>query len=189
MQRGFLIIAGAAFPLLFGACSSPPPVVSRLPSVPRVPIVQTPHTLPPVARHPIAASFDTMRAWTPRYITTGISTGIMVEFSGMKKGKQLNARYAILDVWRCPNGPATGGVVHPAAAPGDSGESAFVRLFATINDLRQAFFQTSAGRYMIRHTTPWADQRYIRDVIVRPGSYSIVTVGVLAPPATPGLNE
>ncbi len=130
-----------------------------------------------------------MRAWTPRYITTGISTGIMVEFGGMKKGKAVNARYAILDVWRFPVVTGGTGERHSADLHTDSSASAFVRLFATINDLRQAFFKASAGRYVIRHVTSWADERYVRDVIVREGSYSIVTINVNPVPPAAGMNE
>ncbi len=113
----------------------------------------------------------------------------MVEFGGMKKGKSVNARYAILDVWRYPVVSGVSPEHRSSDLRSDSTASAFVRLFATINDLRQAFFKTSAGRYVIRHVTSWADERYIRDVIVREGSYSIVTVNVLQAPPTAGMNE
>ena len=107
---------------------------------------------------------DTLSDWIPRYVSTGVSSGIMVEFTGFKTDKPVNAKYSFIEI-----------------AEADS-DTTFSEMRTQINDLRQAFFTVPPGRYIVRHVTTWADQRFFRDVVVTDGSYSIVSVTVLIPP-------
>jgi hypothetical protein len=109
---------------------------------------------------------DTITSWTPRFISTGISTGIMVEFTGFRTDKPVNAKYSYLEFGETDN------------------DSTFLQTRSQINDLRQAFFSLPPGRYIIRHITPWAEQRFIGNVMVRDEEYSIITVNVLVPPVS-----
>ena len=92
----------------------------------------------------------------------------MVEFTGLKQDAKLNARYAGVELRR--------------AVP-DTSLAATFTLTTTINDLRQAFFKVPPGVYFLRQTRAWAEQSYIREVEVREGNYSVITIGVLNPRA------
>ncbi len=107
---------------------------------------------------------DTIAHWIPRYVSTGISSGIMVEYTGFKSDKPVNARYAFLELAQPDN------------------DSTFGEMRTRINDLRQAFFTLPPGTYIVRHTTPWAEQKFIGNVTVKDGEYSIISVTVLIPP-------
>jgi hypothetical protein len=119
--------------------------------------------LPPAPEALVSA-----RTWSPQFIPTGFASGIMVEFTGLKQNAKLNARYAGIELRR--------------AVP-DTSLPATFRLNTTINDLRQAFFKVPPGVYFLRQTKVWAEQSYIREVEVREGNYSVVTIGVLNPRA------
>lgn len=108
---------------------------------------------------------DTITDWVPRFVSTGVSSGIMIEYTGFKTDKPVNARFAFLEI---------------ADLDKDSG---FVELRTRINDLRQAFFTVDPGQYIVRHVTPWAEQKFFRDVTVKEGEYSIISVTVLIPSA------
>ena len=111
------------------------------------------------------------KTWSPKFIATGSASGIMVEFTGLKKDAELRARYAGIELH--PAFQDSGGMHLPAS----------IRLSTTINDLRQAFFKVRPGKYLVRQTKDWAEQSYVKDIEVKEGSYSIVSFGVLNPRA------
>src|SRR5580765_4336443 len=49
-----------------------------------------------------ATRIPPMKSWIPKYIQTGLASGIMVEFTGVKKDKPLHARYAGIELRRYP---------------------------------------------------------------------------------------
>jgi hypothetical protein len=113
------------------------------------------------------------RDWTPKFIPTGFASGIMVEFTGMKKDATLHARYASIEL-------------HPVA--GDRNPDAARPLLdlpyiltSTINDLRQSFFKVAPGKYRIRQVKDWAEQSIVANVEVQEGSYSVVQFEVINP--------
>ncbi len=161
-------LAGATLLVLIASCAGPS--LAPLPKTGRPQRIEVPPELPRFTPHAIVPPEEIVRPWHPRYVTTGISTGIMVDYNGMKKGRLVQARYAILDTWKC-------GYASPPRAELDA--SAFTRTLKRINDVGQAFFAVPPGRYIVRHAADWGDQTYLRDVIVREGSYSIITVTVL----------
>ncbi len=111
----------------------------------------------------------------------------MVEFTGLKKTAQLNARYAFIELRRLPAeiapAPKTASPVGylenrpPVEAP--RAADAEPMLFrTTINDLRQAFFNVPPGKYFFRQTKDWADRSVIRNLEVREGHYSVIRIDV-----------
>lgn len=86
----------------------------------------------------------------------------MVEFTGMKKGKPLNARFACIEV-------------------GQAGLPDVKTYTTTINPLRQAFFEITPGVYTVHQTRAWADQSSIRDLRVKEGHYSVLHIAVINP--------
>jgi len=135
-----------------------------------------------------------MKSWTPKYIQTGLASGIMVEFTGVKKDKPLHARYAGIELFRYP---AAGEAGDRAAnqltlnaegndfvpAPFDVERTEPIVLTTTINDVKQASFKVPPGAYVFRQTREWAEQSYISGVIVRDGNYSVVMIPVKIPGA------
>lgn len=87
----------------------------------------------------------------------------MIEFTGFKSEKPVNAKYSYLEYGQLDN------------------DTTFTQMRSQINDLRQAFFTLPPGRYIIHHVTPWAEQHFISNVIVRDGQYSIIHINVLIP--------
>ena len=130
--------------------------------------VQPLDVFPPVSSELNIAlpSPDTILPWIPRYISTGISSGIMVEFTGFRTDKPMNARYSFLEYGQMEN------------------DTTYTQIRSSINDLRQAFFTLPPGRYIVRHTTTWAEQHFTRDVVVKDGQYCILPVTVLIPTST-----
>lgn len=106
------------------------------------------------------------RTWSPQFIATGFASGIMIEFTGLKKNAELRARYAGIELQ--PISQDSTGLQLPPS----------ITLTTTINDLRQAFFKVRPGKYLLRQTREWAEQSYVRDIEVKEGSYSIVSIGV-----------
>jgi hypothetical protein len=119
--------------------------------------------------------FENAKPWNPRFIQTGLASGVMIEFTGMKKGKKLSAKYANLELTRYL--PDT--TIH--SKPKTPLLDKPVRLQTTINDLQQAFFKVSPGKYLARLTNDWGDRSYIRDLEVKEGEYSVITNDVYAP--------
>ena len=111
------------------------------------------------------------REWSPKFIATGSASGIMVEFTGLKKDAELRARYAGIELRPVVQ---DSGVTHLPAS---------ITLSTTINGLRQAFFKVRPGKYLVRQSKDCAEKSYIRDIVVKEGSYSIVSFGVLNPRA------
>lgn len=120
-----------------------------------------------------SSPFEKSKPWKPRFIQTGLSSGIMIEFTGMKKGKKLSARYANMELRRYLSD------ANPATFPSNLEKPTAVQ--ASINDLQQAFFKVSEGKYVVRLTNEWADRSYIRDVEVKDGEYSVLTNDVYGP--------
>lgn len=111
-------------------------------------------------------------AWSPRFVQTGLASGIMVEFTGIKKGKTLQAKFANIELRRYLHDSVAAGAVPPVSGP--------MKAQTTINNLHQAFFKVQPGRYVFRLTNPWADRKMIRDVEVREGAYSVLVNDVYA---------
>jgi hypothetical protein len=145
-----------------------------------------------------ATHVSPMKSWTPKYIQTGLASGIMVEFTGVKKDKPLHARYAGIELRRYPaasdpadHAPdrasnqltlnAQGNDFVPAPFDVDRAEP--IVLTTSINDVKQAFFKVPPGAYVFRQAREWADQSYIGGVIVRDGSYSVIMIPVKIPGA------
>jgi hypothetical protein len=108
-------------------------------------------------------------AWTPRYVQTGLASGIMVEFTGLKKGKTLQAKFANIELRRYLGDSATQAsqvLLPPVSGP--------MRAQTTINNLHQAFFKVQPGRYLLRLTNPWADRRMVRNLEVKEGQYAVL---------------
>ena len=120
-----------------------------------------------------SAALSRMKPWRPHFIPTGSACGIMVEFTGLKKNKQLNARFCTLELQRWG---ADTSVADSLSSPLTG--SKIVSLTSPINDLRQAFFKVSPGIYLVRQTREWADRSYFRNVEVQDGSYSIMFIDV-----------
>lgn len=129
---------------------------------------------------------ETTRKWNPKFISTGDASGIMVQFIGLKKNAQLNARYAFIELRRLPeNLPAAQSSTPvgylenrpPAEIPKISeGDPTILR--STINDLRQAFFNVPPGKYSFRQAKEWADRSIVMNLEVREGHYSVIRVDV-----------
>ena len=124
---------------------------------------------------PDAALLGSASPWTPRYVPTGLASGVMLEFTGVKKGKTLNAKVANIELRRCLRDTL-------AAQPGGAlpALSGPMRTQAPINNLHQAFFKIQPGTYFLRVTNPWADRRVVRGVVVREGEYSVLSNDVYA---------
>jgi len=128
-------------------------------------VVEMPSTdssIESVTRPPIDSAHD----WYPRYIPTGASSGIMIEFTGLKKDRILNAHYAFIQVW-------------PDSVVNDSAGAQ--TLLSRINDLHQAFFPLTPGNYRVRQMKEWAERSLYHNIVVREGHYSIIPLDVAGP--------
>ncbi|MBI1806594.1 MAG: hypothetical protein HYR76_06030 [Ignavibacteria bacterium] len=141
--------------------------------------------VPSAERSPI----DHAKLWNPRFIQTGATSGIMIEFTGVKKNKPLRARFSTIELWRYPLNTLR---MQEYSASGFTAKnnrsnlhskdtSGVITLSTTINDLRQAFFKVAPGKYLLHQTKEWADQSYIKDVNVLEGNYSILQIDVFTP--------
>ena len=133
-----------------------------------------------------------LKSWAPKYIQTGLASGIMVEFTGVKKDKPLHARFAGIELRRYPTdaGERSANQLTLNQPGNDFVPPAFdieraepIVLNTTINDVKQAFFKVPPGKYVMRQTKEWADQSYIGGVIVREGNYSVIMIPVRIPGA------
>lgn len=124
-----------------------------------------------------SAALSAMRPWTGHFIPTGSACGIMIEFTGIKKNKQLNARYCTVELQRYPIPEIDGDSLQPPASGFSEGLKT-LSLTSPINDLRQAFFKVPPGTYLVRQTRDWADRSIVRNVEVRDGNYSIIFIDV-----------
>ncbi len=146
-----------------------------------------PRPLPQVEIEKNAEPVPQVKSWTPRFIATGLACGIMIEFTGVKKDKPLHARYAGLELRRFPADPGSmaDNIKQPASITSIASSDPLHRdpllLSTTINDAKQAFFKVPPGKYLLRQTKEWADQTYIRDVEVREGNYSVISIPVRVP--------
>jgi hypothetical protein len=174
----FNSIVLGAFALLAGCSTSrqSPAAERTTAAVPEAPPAVVIDTALPAPEDPVPAVEE--RTWKPKFIPTGFASGVMLEFTGMKKDATLHAHFASLEFLPQPGGTNADlqkTIQEPAT-----------RMTATINDLRQAFFKVSPGIYHIRQTKDWAEQTLIKNVEVRDGSYSVVQVAVKVPkPARP----
>lgn len=165
--------AGCAVAVLLSGCSSTPHEAQRS-------AVHADTAAPAAVRHeadtgivgrvPGAEAARTL-AWKPHFIATGYASGIMIEFTGMKNDKPVNARFASIEV---------------RDAAGGSAAKTFT---STINALRQAFFELPPGRYIVRQTRTWADQAPIHTVEVKEGHYSLVPVSVVTPKSPKQISD
>jgi hypothetical protein len=121
------------------------------------------------------ALLESASPWTPRYVPTGLASGVMLEFTGVKKGKTLNAKVANIELRRYLHDT----VAAPAGGPLPA-LSGPMRTQAPINNLHQAFFKVQPGTYFLRVTNPWADRKVMRGVVVREGEYSVLSNDVYA---------
>src|SRR5260221_3540481 len=94
-----------------------------------------------------APQIQSMKAWSPHFIQTGLSSGIMVEFTGLKKDAPLKARYSSIELKRV----TTAANENSQNIIGD--QTGVITLNTTINNLRQAFYKVPPGKYIVRHTT------------------------------------
>lgn len=170
-------------------CSSTPKEITREKPASTDAIVHEVRTAAKEVLPPETSPFSQARRWSKRFIQTGVASGIMIEFSGIKKDKSLHALYSAIELWRYPldtmrvqehfslsvDGKTS------TADPKAKGVPGFVTLTTKINDLRQAFFKVSPGKYLLRQTKSWADQSYVRDVEVLEGNYSILQIDVYTP--------
>lgn len=173
-MKSHILLAGWIVLLSLAGCFTQEEAVKEAEPQPVVVAPKRKTPPPPPVEQPAESNvFAEARIWSPRFVATGLSSGIMIEFTGMKKDAPLNARFSGIEVWPYP-------VDTVAFAQHDS--SALPQtLSETINNLRQAFYKIPPGMYLVRHTKEWADTSYIRDVEVREGEYSIISVGVLKP--------
>lgn len=146
-----------------------------------------PRPLPQVEIEKDAEPVRQIKPWSPRFIATGLACGIMIEFTGVKKDKPLHARYAGLELRRFSADPGSmaDNIKQPASITSIASSDPLHRdpllLSTTINDAKQAFFKVPPGKYLLRQTKEWADQTYIRDVEVREGNYSVISIPVRVP--------
>ncbi len=105
----------------------------------------------------------TVRAWTPKFIATGLASGIMIEFTGVKKDKPLHARYAGIELRRYPAVPQSEEENGKQLTWNQKGDDVLAATFeprriepfalsTTINDVKQAFFKVPPGKYLLRQT-------------------------------------
>ena len=99
----------------------------------------------------------------------------MLEFTGIKKGKTLNAKTANIELRRYIHD-----TLSASAGPLSNQLSGPMKAQAAVNNLHQAFFKVQPGTYFLRVTNPWADRKVIRDVVVRDGEYSVLSNDVYA---------
>ena len=142
------------FAILFAGCSSSDKGAARdaPQGEPEVAVQDSAQPTEPSQAPSLPPSQQAGRAWTPRFIPTGSASGIMIEFTGLKKNAELHARYAGIELQHIARDSST--QVLPST----------LTFTTTINDLRQAFFKVSPGKYLLRQTKAWADQSTIRDV-------------------------
>jgi hypothetical protein len=156
--------------ILVTGCASSGPPIGPLPAAPVIVPLFPPDSPGPSPR--LAVIPDPTVIWKPKFITTGFSTGLMVEYLHLQHspGKQ---RRAVLDAWGYFSQQSP--LRRDKSTESDSlSATAFLRITAAVNGLGQAFFSLRPGRYMLRQVSPWAEQIYTREVIVREGAYSIV---------------
>jgi len=169
---------------IIGCATSSRDVAKEVPVGSKNPVAETLKTQSESPKHD-PSPLEFANAWSPHFVRTGLSTGIMVQFTGLKKHAKLGARYSGIELWRYPEDSVATYLQTQSTAemPGENRRDSLT-LTSTINYLRQAFFKVSPGIYLFRQTKNWADQSYIRGVEVREGNYSVVTVAVLkAPPS------
>jgi hypothetical protein len=109
------------------------------------------------------------RPWQSRFIPTGFACGLMVEFTGLKKDAQLNARYCSVELVPASHTDTSGVQLKP------------LTLTTQINDLNQAFFKVPPGEYTFRQLKEWADQSRVMALHIREGNYSVITLDVYQP--------
>lgn len=187
----FLLI----FPLILAGCSSSSNDLGvKNAELASAPSEDTSANTPVESALEPATRIPPMKSWTPKYIQTGLASGIMVEFTGVKKDKPLHARYAGIELRRYPDAadPAASASTQLTLneqgndfvpAPFDVDRAEPIILTTNINDVKQAFFKVPPGAYVFRQTREWADQGYIGGVIVRDGSYSVIMIPVKIPGA------
>jgi hypothetical protein len=149
----------------------------------------TEETGPRVYRAPLP-SLRSAPVWSPSYISTGLSTGIMIA-SATPNGTRMS-----MDLWRYPIETTAVVVIEPVADPTDPRKSVerpvpyleirsdLVILNTTINDLGQAFFKVPPGTYLLHPRLSKEQNIYVAGVEVREGSYAIVAVHPEAPRAS-----
>jgi len=188
------------FPLILAGCSSSNDVTGNDPDMSPAAADDSSEIAQDVVAEDSAARIPPMKSWIPKYIQTGLASGIMVEFTGVKKDKPLHARYAAIELFRYP---APGDASDRSAnqltlneegndfvpVPFDVDQAASIALTTTINDVKQAFFKVPPGAYVFRQTREWAEQSYISSVIVRDGSYSVIMIPVKIPAKVPGAGQ
>jgi hypothetical protein len=183
MKLVFSICALVAALAMIGGCSSPPPEVHAPPPVVRTPVqidtlLDLSAALPGQPANedlPDQALLEGASGWTPRFVATGLASGVMLEFTGMKKGKTLNAKTANIELRRYLHDTLSAG-----AGPLTAQLSGPMKAQAAVNNLHQAFFKVQPGTYFLRVTNPWADRRVTRDVVVHDGEYSVLSNDVYA---------
>jgi len=145
---------------------SPPPAVpapSRLAPSPVVPIPGT-----------VAYETESVGPWTPKYIRTGFSTGLMLECVNLLHTPRLRRR-AIIDVWSYEPAGSSGPTGRDTS-PESTGTTLFRRMASSVNGLGQAFFALPPGSYMLRQLSPWGEQFTLTGLLVKEGAYSVVMV-------------
>lgn len=157
---------------IFFGCGSSSQRATSPPSVQQEP-KKDELALSPTPPERVASATEHARKWNPQFVSTGGSSGIMAEFTGVKKDKKLRARYSAIELWDQSPDSAAGRDTTSNSRKGTS-----IKLIASINDLRQAFFKVKPGTYLFRHTRLWADTSYIRDIEVREGNYSVIKIDV-----------
>jgi hypothetical protein len=118
---------------------------------------------------------QSLKKWPPHFIQTGLSSGIMIEFTGLKKDALLNAKYSSIELKRVS---PSAGDESKKSSPEQSG---IITLNTTINNLRQAFYKVPPGTYIVRHIKDWAEKTIVENVEIREGNYSVIRVNVNEP--------
>jgi hypothetical protein len=162
--------------LLAAGCISSAPPVEPLPSPPV--IIQLALRPAPGDVPRLCASPDPTILWIPKYIITGISSGLMVEYLNLPR-TPAQVRRAVIDAWRTDI-PVSSSRKQRNIERDSLGSTAFQRISAAVNGLGQAFIPLRPGTYMVRQLSPWAEQIYTREVLVRDGSYSVLTIRTIS---------
>ena len=182
-------LIAACLGILIAGCASPQHISAVQTTDTSATALDDPPKAPDAEKQKSSADTSVlMKSWSPKFVATGLASGIMVEFTGVKKDKPLHARYAGIELRKYADAPAG----EEAAAPGDqpaiNGNDLLnvqpVIYNSTINDVKQAFFKVPPGRYVLRQTKDWAARDFISGVIVREGSYSVITIPVRIPGTT-----
>ncbi len=184
-MKRFIPFCALATALAFAGCSSSVPEVHATPLPAAISAITQADTLfdlsaslpgqPASEDLPDQTLLETASPWTPRFVQTGLASGVMLEFTGIKKGKTLNAKSANIELRRYLHDTLSG---HPGSLAAQL--SSPMKAQAALNNLHQAFFKVQPGTYFLRVTNPWADRKMIRDVVVRDGEYSVLSNDVYA---------